>query len=171
MHFNPSEGKTHRLTHILFHWDHYKMPLGVKSGVWIETGQRSGAESQFTPPGRRSCGSSSDCGCVLPTPAARRPSCGAVKKWGPNRETSPESHPPCRAASTPGGAGPSLPGSSKLLLRSRDLQGTGWRGLNICQMIFLCFQFFDSSNTLILVWSFMQCYCLFQTWNIISIHL
>ncbi len=39
MHFNPSEGKTHRLTHILFLWDHYKMHLGVRVGYGFEQGR------------------------------------------------------------------------------------------------------------------------------------
>ena len=121
MHSNPSEGKMHRLTHIPFLWDHNKNASWCKSGVWIETGQRSGAGSQSMPPGRRSCGSSSDCGYVPPTPAARRPSCGAERKWGPSRATSPESRPPYRAASRPCGAGPSRPGSSTLWLRCRGL--------------------------------------------------
>lgn len=131
MHFNPSEGKTHRLTHIPFLWDHYKMPLGVRAEFEFKQGRDPELDLKSTPPGRRSYGSSSDCGCVPPTLAARRPSCGAVRKWGPNRGTSPGSHPPCRAASTPGGAGPFLPGSSKLWLRSRDLQDTRWGGVNI----------------------------------------
>lgn len=105
------------------------MHLGVKSGVWTLTRQRSSAESSPMPPGRLSCGSSSGCGCVPPTPAAQQPSCGVVRKWGPSRGTSPESHPPYQAASTPCGAGPSPPGSSTLWLRCRVLQGTEWEGI------------------------------------------
>lgn len=117
-HFNPSQGEMHRLPHILFLWDQSTMYLAVR--LW-----RSFIHSQSTPPGRRSCGSSSDCGCVPPTPAGPQPSCAAARKWGPGTGTSPESHPPYREASRPCGAGPSLPGSSTRWLRCRDLQSTG----------------------------------------------
>lgn len=118
MRFNLPGGQAQRLTHIPI-----LSAISIKHIlVW---GMRSRAAPWSMPPGRPSCDSNSGCGCALPTPAAQQPSCAAARKWEPGRGTSPENHPPCRAAWTPDGGDPSQPGSNTPWPRCRDLQRGG----------------------------------------------